>query len=127
MKKVSVFFCLVLVSLLMLTGCSSAKAASGNTEPVTGETAPMITINGRNYVAPYMPVDELPEGYSGIGALSKEDANDTGLEGCEMYAVKEKSSFTDFYLYQECGTPIGENMVDSTQRQWAYVQWVLTE
>ena len=30
-----------------------------------------------------------------------------------MYAVKEKDSFDDFYLYQECGTPIDENTVDT--------------
>ena len=44
-----------------------------------------------------------------------------------MYAVKEKKSFEDFYLYQECGTPISEDTVDMTQRQWAYVQWVVAE
>lgn len=127
MKKVSKLFCPVLVFLLLLVGCSSAACTSERTEPVIGDTAPMITINGRNYVAPHMPVDELPEGYSYIGVLSEENANKTGLEGCRIYAVMTKSSFTDFYLYQECGTPIGENMVDSTQRQWAYVQWILVE
>lgn len=34
------------------------------------------------------------------------------------------SSFDEFYLYQECGTPIDENTVDPSQRQWAYVKWV---
>jgi hypothetical protein len=29
----------------------------------------------------------------------------------------------DFYIYQECGTPISDNEVDNTQRQWAYVKW----
>lgn len=127
MKKVSKLFWPVLVLLLLLAGCSSAACTSERVEPVTWDTAPKITINGRNYVAPHMPVDELPEGYSYVGVLSEESANDTGLEGCKMYAVLTKSSFADFYLYQECGTPIGENMVDTTQRQWAYVQWIVTE
>ena len=74
-----------------------------------------------------MPVNELPEGYEYIGDLSEDAANDTGLAGCKMYAVKEKNSFEDFYLYQECGTPISEDTVDTTQRQWAYVQWVVAE
>lgn len=93
-------------------------------EPACGDTAPAITIQGKNYYAPHMPVDELPEGYEYIGDLPKDAANDTGLEGCKMYAVKELDSFPDFYLYQECGTPIDENTVDPSQRQWAYVQWI---
>lgn len=44
-----------------------------------------------------------------------------------MYVVAEKDSLLDFYLYQECGTPISIDTVDNTQRQMAYVQWVLTE
>ena len=127
MKRVSKVFCAALALLLLLTGCSSTACTSERTEPVTGDTAPIITIYGRNYVAPHMPVDELPKGYSYIGVLSEENANDTGLEGCKMYAEVSKNSFENFYLYQECGTPVNENMVDSTQRQWAYVQWIQTE
>ena len=44
-----------------------------------------------------------------------------------MYAIKELDSFPDFYLYQECGTPISEDTVDSSLRQWAYVQWSCPE
>ena len=74
-----------------------------------------------------MPVDELPEGYEYIGDVPEGAANDAALEGCRIYAVKEESSVTDFYLYQECGTPISKDTVDTTQRQWAYVRWVLPE
>jgi hypothetical protein len=105
-----------------LIGCSSTT--QGNKGKAV---APQITINGQNYVAPYMPVDELPDGYEFVGNLSKEAANDTGLEGCKMYAVKETDSLPDFYLYQECGTPIDENTVDSTRLQWAYVQWIVSD
>lgn len=118
MKKLRVF---VLVSAFML---SLAGCALPGTDGKAGDLPPVITIDGYNYVAPYMPVDELPDGYAYLGELSEEDANDTGLGGCKMYAVPEKDSFTDFYLYQECGTPIDENTVDLKQRQWAYVQWV---
>lgn len=110
-----------LVIILPLTGCSQSV------EDVTGDLPPMITIYNRSYVAPYMPVDELPDGYEYIDDLPKEAANDTGLEGCHMYVIKETDSLSDFYLYQECGTPIDENTVDTTQLQWAYVQWILTE
>ena len=110
-----------LITILVLTGCSHRG------ELVTGDLPPMITIYNRNYVAPYMPVNELPDSYEYIGNLSKEAANDTGLEGCQMYVIKELDSFNDFYLYQECGMPIDENTVDTTQLQWAYVQWILTE
>ena len=79
---------------------------------------------GQKYVAPNMPVNELPQGYTYLGELSKEQANGTGLEGCKMYAVTELDSIPDFYLYQECGTPIDDNTVDSEKIQWAYVQWI---
>lgn len=105
-----------IIIILALTGCSQ-----------TGDRPPMITIYNRNYVAPHMPVNELPDGYEYIGDLSEKAANDTGLEGCQMYAIKELDSFSDFYLYQKCGTPISEDTVDNTQIQWAYVQWISTE
>ena len=39
-----------------------------------------------------------------------------------MYAETERG-FADFYLYQECGTPVSEDTVDNTRLQWAYVRW----
>ena len=90
----------------------------------TGDMPPMIDMYGQKYVAPNMPVNELPQGYTYLGELSKEQANGTGLEGCKMYAVTELNSIPDFYLYQECGTPIDDNTVDSEKIQWAYVQWI---
>lgn len=98
-----------------------------DTQKTANDVAPMIDIYGQKYVAPYMPVKELPEGYTYLGDLQKEEANGTGLEGCKMYAVAELNSLSDFYLYQECGTPIDENTIDSTKLQWAYVQWVKAE
>jgi hypothetical protein len=35
----------------------------------------------------------------------------------------EKVTIDNFYVYQECGTPISDNMVDNTPRQWAYMKW----
>ena len=90
----------------------------------TGDMPPMIDMYGQKYVAPNMPVNELPQGYTYLGELSKEQANGTGLEGCKMYAVTELNSIPDFYLYQECGTPIDDNTVDSEKIQCAYVQWL---
>ena len=74
-----------------------------------------------------MPVKELPEGYTYLGELTKDQAYTTGLEGCKIYAVAELDSLHDFYLYQECGTPIDENTIDNTKIQWAYTQWVEVE
>ena len=112
---------LLVTYILLLIGCSKQQAEAPNTP------APSILINNQHFYAPYMPVNELPEGYEYIGVLSEHAANGTGLEGCKMYAIKEKDSFRDFYLYQECGTPIGNNTVDTTKRQWAYVRWSLRE
>lgn len=112
---------LLVTCFLLLVGCSKQQTEEPN------EPAPSIVIDDQHFYAPDMPVNELPEGYEYIGVLSEDAANGTGLEGCKMYAIKEKDSFRDFFLYQECGTPIGNNTVDNTKRQWAYVHWLLRE
>lgn len=84
----------------------------------------MLTINGENYIAEGMPISELPDDFEFMGEITAEEANYSGLDGCNYYANKYISSFDEFYVYQECGTPIDENTIDSTQRQWAYVKWV---
>lgn len=112
---------LLVTCFLLLVGCSKQQAEEPN------ETAPSIVIDNQHFYAPNMPVNELPDGYEYIGVLSKDAANGTGLDGCKMYAVTDADSLRDFYLYQECGTPIGNNTVDSTKRQWAYVHWSIRE
>lgn len=112
---------LLVTCFLLLVGCSKQQAEEPN------ETTPSIVIDNQHFYAPNMPVNELPDGYEYIGVLSKDAANGTGLDGCKMYAIKGKDSFLDFYLYQECGTPIGNNTVDTTKQQWAYVHWLLRE
>lgn len=62
-------------------GCESNANAPG------GDLPPVITLHGRDYVAPYMPVNDLPDGYKYIGELTEEQANDNGLAGCGMYAI----------------------------------------
>lgn len=119
MKKHSIVLAAIFV--LALAGCAAAEGPAE--EP--GEPAPAIILLGQEYRSPHMPVDELPEGYEYVGTLSEEAANGTGLEGCEIYANLRLDSLNDVYLYQECGTPIGDNTVDTTKLQWAYVQWVL--
>ena len=94
-------------------------------DPVTAENyakRPTLQIDGVAYVDPYMPVSILPYGYRSAGRLTEEQANNTGLEGVEYFV--NPSHTKDFYTYQECGTPIDLNTVDSTQRQWAYVRWI---
>ena len=94
-------------------------------DPVTAENyakRPTLQIDGAAYVDPYMPVSILPYGYLSAGRLTEEQANNTGLEGVEYFV--NPSHTKDFYTYQECGTPIDLNTVDSTQRQWAYVRWI---
>lgn len=120
MKRYTILV-LGLVFILTFAGCSTRQ---GEIRPAP---APMITIDGNNYFTPYMPVDELPDGYEYIGDLPEEATNNTKLAGCKMYAIKELDSYPDFYLYQECGTPVSEDTVDNTLRQWAYVQWICSE
>lgn len=120
MKRI-VSVILFLTCMLLLIGCGKQQVEAPNTP------APSIVINNQHFHATNMPVNELPEGYEYIDVLSVDAANGTGLEGCKMYAIKEKDSFRDFYLYQECGTPIDKNTVDAMKRQWAYVHWSLRE
>lgn len=119
MKKI---FSLVLAAIMVLTLAGCKKADTPGNE--TGDLPPMINMAGIYYVAPHMPVNELPDGYSYLGELTEEQANDTGLAGCKMYGKTVLDSIPDFYVYQQCGTLINENTVDSEKIQWAYVQWV---
>ena len=92
---------------------------------ITWAERPMLRINEQFYVAPYMPVSQLPEGYAPAGRLTGEQAHNTDLAGLIYYTASDEA---DFYTYQECGTPINQNTIDSEARQWAYIQWIpLTE
>jgi beta-lactamase regulating signal transducer with metallopeptidase domain len=101
------------------------------TNPVTAEPStpnaerPTLIMNGDAYVNPYMPVSSLPYGYQSAGKLTEEQANNTGLMGIEYFI--HPSGTEDFYTYQECGTPINLNTVDSEKRQWAYMRWILVK
>lgn len=109
----------MLVCMLGLVACDQSRD-----EPDAGALLPMLTMNGENYFAKTMPIAELPDDFEYMGELTSDEANDTGLEGCKYYTNKYISSFDAFYVYQECGTPIDENTLDSTHCQWAYVKWV---
>lgn len=98
-----------------------------NTEAADTVKAPLITIMGKNYLAPDMPVDELPAEYHYLRDLTAEEANRTGLAGSRIYVDPQDEDMSVIYLYQECGTPVSENTVDNTKRQWAYVKWTVLE
>ena len=112
---------------LMVASLVAVISFYGNqkTEITDMVPAPMITVMGRNYFAPDMPVDELPAGYHYLRSLTAEEANNTQLEGCAIYIDPQDGDMKTIYLYQECGTPVGENTVDNTKRQWAYVKWTI--
>lgn len=117
------FLCVLLVMIILtLAGCGVVLESKD--EKDSGALPPMITINGENFFANTMPIAELPDDFEYMGEITAEETNDIGLQGCKYYTNKYISSFDEFYVYQECGTPIGENQVDNTQRQWAYVKWV---
>lgn len=120
---IPLLLCAVLAACLLFAGCTVAPAAG--TDP--GMPAPSILLNGHAYYAPHMPVYELPEGYEYAGTLTKEADNGTGLAGSKLYMDPSQNPVTDFYLYQETGTPIGGNTVDTTRRQWMYVRWSLPD
>ena len=63
----------------------------------------------KNYVAPNIPVEELPEEYHYLRDLMEKEVNDTGLAGCAIYVNPQDEDMSEIYLYQECGTPIDEH------------------
>ena len=110
---------ILLVCVLSLIGCSKLQ-----NETDAGALPPTLIMNGEKYYANTMPMNELPDQFECMGEITDQEANGTGLQGCKYYANRYMNSFDEFYVYQECGTPINENQVDSIQRQWAYVKWV---
>ena len=117
--------CLCLLTLLFYTFFPIHKQENhGTTDAVP---APMITILGKNYIAPDMPVGKLPSEYRYLRNLTAKEANGTDLAGCAIYVDPQDTGMSTLYLYQECGTPIDERTVDNTQRQWAYVKWIAYE
>ena len=67
----------------------------------------------------------LPAGFEYMGKLTEKQANNTGLQNHNYYAKPDDSHLKEFYVYQQTGTPVGPNLIDSTQRQWSYVRWAV--
>ena len=109
----------------VLAGCSGAEEESSL--PHKWDVRPMIIMDGKKYIDVGWPVNVLPEGYGYVGDLTEEEAFNTDLAGKRMYAAAAGGDREDFYLYQECGTPVSEDTIDGTKRQWAYMQWILLE
>ena len=109
------------VACAVVTVCFATNPVTEKSNTPNAER-PTLIMNGDAYVDPYMPVSSLPYGYQAAGKLTSEQANNTGLEGIEYFI--HPSKVEDFYTYQECGTPISIDTVDSTKRQWAYVRWI---
>ena len=115
--------CLVIAASSVIRP-SAAQPADRTSDAVP---APMLIINGSHYFAPDAPVDELPAGYHYLRDLTAAEAYHTQLAGCAVYVDPQDADMRTLYLYQECGTPVGENAVDNEKRQWAYVKWTASE
>ncbi len=126
MKKIIVF-AISILCVLSLVGCGSKATSHANTEqPYAG--APKIVLDDQVYLATELViVNELPEGYSYAGELTDQEKEFAYINGEKYYLPDGAESIEDFYVYQECGTPVSEHVVDSTNRQWAYVKWSLEQ
>ena len=113
--------------LLVCAGVIIPIYKQQDNETIDTVPAPMITIMGKDYFAPDMPVDNLPAEYRYLRDLTEAEANNTGLAGCAIYVDPQDADICSIYLYQECGTPIDGYTVDNTKRQLAYVKWVVYE
>ena len=121
MKKLAVLV-LTLICVSSLFGCGSTLKSKNEAD--TGTLTPMLIMEKQHFFADDIPISELPDNFEYMGEITEEQANNTDLQGCKYYANKYISSFDEFYVYQECGTPVDENIVDTTKHQWAYVKWV---
>ena len=91
-------------------------------EQVNWAERPMLKMDGEIYVDPYKSESRLPYGYALAGTLSTEQAYNTGMEGLDYYTNPDYPD--DFYVYQECGTPVAIDEEDNTQRRWAFRRWI---
>ncbi len=112
---------LAIVACAVVTVCFATNPALSKPDTPNVER-PTLLMDSVAYINPYMPVSNLPYGYQSAGKLTGEQANNTELEGIEYFV--HPSGAEDFYTYQECGTPIDLNTVDSEKRQWAYMRWI---
>lgn len=113
--KYEKLFAFLLIFVLLFCSCQNER------QEENWDIRPMLCVDDVYYIDPYMPVKELPEGYKYAGTLTEEQANGTGLEGIEYYTNPETE---DFYTWQETGTPIGSNVVDTAVRSMHYLQWI---
>lgn len=119
MKKY-VVLAIILSGVFAFVGCSYQ-----NVETEADDTPPAIILLNKEYTTQPIAVTELPEGYEYMGTLSEESANNTGLTGCKTYANINLNSLKNIYVYQEYENPNSED--DLAPKQWAYVQWALSE
>lgn len=109
----------------LLAGCSAEKPVPDPTSDPSMQTVNRVVIapfdDRRTFIDDDTeqpePVAELPEGYGYIADLSEDQAVDSGLAGCKVYADLrlDLSEREDAYLYQ----PVGES-----GEEWAYVRYV---
>ncbi len=124
MKKMLAFLISILC-VILLVGCGSNAGSNTSTDkPYAG--APKIVLNGQDYFADEaVIVSELPDGYSYAGELTGQEKEFAYINGEKYYIPTGTESIEDFYVYQECGTPVSKQEIDNTKRQWAYVKWSL--
>ena len=110
-----------------LAGLKEAVAAfEEDDKPYMG--APKIVLDGHNYFATELRiVNEVPERYLYAGELTDQEKKYAFIDGSKYYTPNSDGVPEDFYIYQECGTPVSEHEVDNTKRQWAYVKWRLED
>ena len=124
MKKMLAFLISILCVISMVGCGSNARGNTSNDKPYSG--APKIVLNGQDYFAnEAVIVSELPDGYSYACELTDQEKEFAYINGAKYYLPMGTESIDDFYVYQECGTPVSEQEIDNTKRQWAYVKWSL--
>jgi len=82
-----------------------------------------LIYNGNTYLNPFMPVEELLADYEFSGYVyDNEENSTTGMKGLQYFMHRNEKDY--IYVYQSCGTPVGNNTIDTEKIQWAYMPWV---
>lgn len=116
-------FSIILCTLVILA-CAANEKNSEEDEKIWA-LPPTVEIGDYQYRSAAGPEQTLPPGYTAAGVITKEQAGTSSILGRPYYTNPNIPDL--IFVYQECGTPISDDTIDTNLRQMAYVGWTLVD